>query len=187
MLATNNVQQLLDTALDALRNGENWKSVLDGFPVPVYTTDADGAVTYWNRACAEFAGREPELGQDRWCVTWKIYTTSGEFLPHDQCPMADAIKEKREIRGRVAVAMRPDGTRRAFTPYPTPLFDESGKLTGAVNLLIDVTDEQVGALADQAARCKRLARATNDRQACEILSDMARNYADTADALRSAD
>ena len=187
MLSNTRPQHYLDTALDALQNGDDWGSVLDQLPVPVYTTDADGEVTYWNRACVEFAGREPQLGEDKWCVTWRIYTTAGEFLPHDQCPMAVAIREKREIRGKVAIAMRPDGSRRAFTPYPTPLFDAAGKLCGAVNMLIDVSDQQAGALADQAARCRRLSRATNDARASEILADMAQEYAETAAALCAAD
>ena len=99
----------------------------------------DGNVTYWNRACVDFAGREPQLGQDRWCVTWKLYTMAGEPLAHDACPMAVAIKQQRIVRDAVAIAERPDGSRRAFTPYPTPLFDEDGALKGAVNMLIDVT------------------------------------------------
>ena len=187
MLAPKTAEQLLDTALDALRNGAGWQAILDRLPVPVYTTDSDGAVTYWNRACVDFAGRNPQLGADRWCVTWRIYTTTGEFLPHDACPMAVAIRERRAIRGKVAIAMRPDGSRRAFTPYPTPLFDAAGRLSGAVNMLVDVTDEQAGALAEQAARCKRLARATNDTAACKILGSMAQSYADTAEALRAVD
>src|SRR3954462_7278723 len=98
MLAQQTPEQYLDTALDALSTVPDWRAVLDALPVPVYVTDADGAVTYWNRECVHFAGREPELGQDRWCVTWKIYTTTGDFMPHDQCPMAQAIKERRAIR-----------------------------------------------------------------------------------------
>ena len=114
---------LLDTALGAISSGDGYTKILDALPVPVYLTDADGLVTYWNRSCVDFAGREPRLGQDRWCVTWKIYTTTGEFLPHDECPMADAVRERRPVRNKVAIAMRPDGSRRAFRPYPTPLFD----------------------------------------------------------------
>lgn len=185
MIPTTQPQQHLDFALEALRNGDDWRSALDELPVPVYTTDADGAVTYWNQACADFAGREPQLGEDRWCVTWQLYTMAGDFLPHDQCPMAEAIRTKTAVRGEVAIAMRPDGTRRAFTPYPTPLFDAAGNLAGAVNMLIDVSDEQAGSLSEQAARCKRLARATTDGQASEILADMAHGYAATAAALRS--
>lgn len=38
-----------------------------------------------------------------------------------------------------AVAERPNGTRIPFIPYPTPQFDASGRLTGAVNMLVDIT------------------------------------------------
>jgi PAS domain S-box-containing protein len=173
-------EQYLASAMDAIATGEECHSLLDRLPVPIYTTDADGAVTYWNRACVQFAGREPQLGEDRWCVTWKIYTTTGDFLPHDKCPMAQAIHEQRENRGAVAIAMRPDGSRRAFTPYPTPLFDAEGNLTGAVNMLIDVSGEQADVLAEQAQRCRRLANATYDRQTCGVLSAMAEELAKTA-------
>ncbi|MFP5329720.1 MAG: PAS domain-containing protein [Alphaproteobacteria bacterium] len=164
----------------------DWRASLDALPVPVYTTDADGAVTYWNRACVEFAGREPELGQDRWCVTWQLYTTSGEPLPHSECPMAEAIRTRSEVRDKVAIAVRPDGSRRAFTPYPTPLFGKDGAFVGAVNLLIDVSEEQAEALAEQASRCRRLRQATTDPQAAQILDEMAKGYAENAAALRQS-
>lgn len=176
-------EDYLDIARNALATGDMRHSMLDQLPVPIYTTDSDGAVTYWNRACVEFAGRVPKLGKDKWCVTWKIYTTTGDFLPHDQCPMAKAIREKREIRGAVAIAVRPDGSRRAFRPYPTPLFDADGKLTGAVNMLVDVSAEQADVLADQARRCRRLADATYDRQTCSVLAAMADGFARTAEQL----
>jgi PAS domain S-box-containing protein len=177
--------EYLDIALDALREGNGYRSVLDALPVPIYVTDADGLVTYWNRACVDFAGREPELGKDRWCVTWRIHTTHDDYLPHEKCPMAEAIRSKQQVRDKVAIAIRPDGSRRAFTPYPTPLFDETGKLTGAVNMLIDVSDEQAPALADQANRCRRLARATHDLDAARMLGAMADGYEGNAEALRS--
>lgn len=169
-------ERFLETALDALSTASDWQAVLDSLPVPIYTTDCEGAVTYWNRACVELAGRVPQLGEDRWCVTWQIYTTDGERLPHDRCPMADAIKQRQEVRGKVAIALRPDGSRVAFRAYPTPLFDAEGTLTGAVNMLIDVSEEQVGALNAQADKCRRLADATYNREMSQILSDMADGY-----------
>ena len=172
-------ESYLDQTLSALKTNE-WRSVLDNIPVPVYLTDADGLVTYWNQACVDFAGRQPMLGSDRWCVTWQIYTPTGEFLPHDQCPLAQAIREKRCIRDAVAIAARPDGSRRAFRPYPTPLFDAEGGLKGAVNLLLDVTNEQSNALAHQAGRCRRLAQATYDRGTADMLGAMAEAYERTA-------
>ena len=177
-------EDYLETAVDALSKGVDCNAVLDELPVPIYTTDARGRVTYWNRACVDFAGREPQLGRDRWCVTWQLYTTTGEPLAHDKCPMADAIRQKRPIRDAIAIAERPDGSRRAFKPYPTPLFSEDGKLRGAVNMLIDVTDEQSEALADQAGRCRRLANATYDRDTCSVLGAMADGFENTAQALK---
>lgn len=179
------IQHFLDVTVDALRCSDDWQGALDAIPVPAYATDTQGAVTYWNAACVDFAGREPQLGKDRWCVTWQLCTMTGDPLPHEQCPMAEAVKSRKEVRGKIAIAMRPDGSRRAFVPYPTPLFDEDGEFSGAINLLIDVTEEQTRALDEQAARCRRLVSAMTDPQASEILSAMAQSYAETAATLRS--
>jgi PAS domain S-box-containing protein len=185
MLARQNPEQILDVALNALSTAPDWRCVLDELPVPIYTTDADGAVTYWNRACVDFAGREPQLGRDRWCVTWKIYTMNGDFMPHDECPMAQAIQQERMIRDTVAIAERPDGSRVAFRPYPTPLFDQGGVMTGAVNMLVDVTDEQSEALHEQAERCRRLADALYSRESTIVLHEMAEAFERTAAKLRA--
>jgi PAS domain S-box-containing protein len=118
------------------------RDLLEALPVAIYTTDAAGRITFYNRAAAELAGREPILGTDRWCVTWRLYNRDGSPLPHEQCPMAVALKENRPVRGAEAIAERPDGTRVAFMPYPTPLRDAAGRLIGAVNLLVDITDRK---------------------------------------------
>lgn len=173
MFAQDNPEQLLDAALRALSTDSGWRSILDEIPVPIYTTDASGRVTYWNRACIDFAGREPQLGRDRWCVTWQLFTTAGDPLRHSDCPMAQAIKEQRPVRDAVAIAERPDGSRVAFRAYPTPLFDDGGSLKGAVNMLLDVSSEQTKALRAQAEHCRRLADATFDPTTTRVLGDMA--------------
>ena len=57
-------------------------------------------------------------------------------------PDGDCLKEKRSIRGAEAVAERPDGIRVPFLAYPTPLRDASGAVTGAVNMLVDITERK---------------------------------------------
>ena len=184
MYSPNSVDTLIDNAIEALqRHGDKRHAVLNDVTAPVYLTDPDGLLSYYNQACAEFAGREPQLGRDRWCVTWKLHTLNDEPLPHDRCPMAIAIREKRAVRGEMAIAMRPDGGRRAFVPYPTPLFDEDGDVIGAINVLVDVSEEQSGALAEQASRCRRLAYAISDRYTAQILRGMADGYERNAHAL----
>ncbi len=58
--------------------------------------------------------------------------------------MAVALKEAEAVRGmEAACELRPDGTRRVpFIPYPTPLHDENGRLVGAVNMLVDITERK---------------------------------------------
>lgn len=116
-------------------------------------------------------------------MSWQLYTMNGERLPHDQCPMAEAIKHRNPIRNEIAIALRPDGSRVAFKPYPTPLFDSEGNLSGAINMMVDVSEEQSESLKEQATRCRRLARSTNDLQTSDILKTMASGYEETAAAL----
>lgn len=138
---TTDVTDLHETE-DALRDSEKrMRELLEALPAAVYVTDAAGRITFYNKAAVEMAGRAPQAGQE-WCVTWRLYTVDGAPLPHDQCPMAIALKENRPVRGAEAVAERPDGTRVPFIPYPTPLHDANGKLIGAINMLVDITDRK---------------------------------------------
>jgi PAS domain S-box-containing protein len=123
----------------AARDGERrLREILDALPVALYTTDAEGRITYYNEAAVEMSGRRPVLGDDKWCVSWKLFGPDGTPLAHDECPMAAALNDKRAVRGAEAVAERPDGSRVPFIPYPTPLFDSAGEMTGAVNVLVDI-------------------------------------------------
>ena len=124
-----------------LQSERHMRELLEALPAAVYTTDADGRITFFNKAAVEMAGRTPRPG-DEWCVTWRLYNPDGTPLPHDQCPMAVALKENRPVRGIEAVAERPDGTRVPFIPYPTPLRDPDGRLVGAINMLVDVTEQK---------------------------------------------
>src|SRR5258708_39170539 len=103
-----------------------FRDLLEALPTAIYTTDANGRITFFNQAAVEFSGRTPEIGSDQWCVTWRLYWPDGRPMAHDECPMARALKEDRSIRGEEAIAERPDGTRVPFMPYPTPLHDAAG-------------------------------------------------------------
>jgi PAS domain S-box-containing protein len=130
-------------AAKALGRGDgHFREVLEALPVAVYTTDAAGRITFYNEAAVALWGRRPTLGDDQWCGSWKLYWPDGSPLPHDECPMALTLKEGRAVRDIEAVAERPDGSRVPFLPFPTPLFDASGALVGAVNMLMDLTDRK---------------------------------------------
>src|SRR2546423_558111 len=120
-----------------------FREVIEALPAAIYTTDKDGRITFYNEAAELMWGRKPTLGDDQWCGSWKLYWPDGTMLPHDECPMAIALKTGKPVRGVEAVAERPDGTRVPFAPYPTPIFDASGELAGAVNMLVDLTHRKL--------------------------------------------
>jgi PAS domain S-box-containing protein len=126
----------------AAETEERFRQLLEALPAAIYTTDAEGRITYYNQAAVEMSGREPTLGSDKWCVTWRLFNPDGTPLPHDECPMAIALKENRSIRNVEAMAERPDGTLVPFLPYPTPLRDQAGNVIGAVNMLIDISERK---------------------------------------------
>ncbi|HET8545404.1 MAG TPA: HWE histidine kinase domain-containing protein [Pseudolabrys sp.] len=143
--ATGNVVQISDSLRSqaTVRERERrFRDLLGALPAAVYTTDAAGRITYYNDAAAELWGHRPPLGTSEWCGSWKLYWPDGTPMAHDECPMAIALKENRSVRGMEAAAERPDGTRVPFIPYPTPIHDEAGKLIGAVNMLVDITDRK---------------------------------------------
>jgi PAS domain S-box-containing protein len=127
----------LERAPQAIADGV--PAVLEAIPAAIYTTDADGFLTYYNEAAARLWGYRPEIGKQRWCGTWKIFLFDGTHVPHDQCPMAVAVQTGKPVHGIEADAERPDGTRVSCAVYPTPLLDETGKVIGAINMLVDIS------------------------------------------------
>jgi PAS domain S-box-containing protein len=149
------------TAEEKLRDAETWyREVLEALPVAVYITDAEGLITHYNQQATLFAGRLAEKGKDRWCVTHRLFRPDGTFLPHDQCPMAIALRTGQPVRGVEAIAERPDGTRVYFMPYPTPWLDSSGAVIGGVNVLVDITERK---MAEEArARLSAIVETSDD-------------------------
>jgi PAS domain S-box-containing protein len=120
-----------------------YRTFLESLAVAVYTTDAEGRITFFNEAAVELWGRRPEIGEE-WCGSLRLFYRDGTPMEHGDCPMAIALKENRAVRGWSAFAERPDGRRVAFEPYPTPLRGPDGELVGAVNVLVDVTERLAG-------------------------------------------
>lgn len=178
-------EAIVRTAIDVIKAPSDMaRLALDALPAPVYVTDANGVLTDYNRACVDFAGRTPAPGVDRWCVSWKLYSTDGDAMRHDECPMAVALRECRMVRDADALAERPDGTLVRFRPHPTPYFNDDGSLAGGVNVLIDITrSHRIDELRDQAARCRRLISSALDRRTLDVLGEMVAEYEAEAERL----
>ncbi len=132
----------------------------------IYTCNADGYINFYNKKAVELWGREPEIGKDLWCGSWKIFEADGETrMPLDTCPMAITLKQGRSVRNREIVVQRPDGIKLNVMPHPDPIFDEQGKITGAVNMLVDITElkQKEKALRESEERYKQIAAELEQR------------------------
>lgn len=114
--------------------------LVQALPAAVYTCDADGHILSYNKAAVVLWGREPELGKDLWCGSWRIFRVDGSPLSLEDCPMAISLKEGRPVTGEEIIVERPDGVRRNVLPHPRPIFDSSGRVVQAVNMLVDITE-----------------------------------------------
>lgn len=149
------ITQRVRTERELAASEARFRQMIDALPMPVYTTDPQGRIAHFNPASIEFAGRTPKLGSDQWSIADKLYRADGSSLPHEQAPMAIALKQDLAIYGGIEViAERPDGTRRWFTPYPSPLHDAQGQLIGGINMLVDITGRKRDEQALQAAHAR---------------------------------
>ncbi len=128
--------------------------LVSALPAATYITDRLGRITHYNEAAVELWGRRPALGEESWCGSFRIFRPDGAPMPLDECPMAVALRDGREVRGAEILIERPDGLRRHVMPHPKLLRDAAGEVVGAVNMLIDLTEQK---------RCEALIRATDAR------------------------
>jgi PAS domain S-box-containing protein len=119
-------------------SGLRFRELVEALPAAIYVTDANGRITFFNQAAAQLCGCVPELGHDE----WRLYSPDGPPLPHSASPMAVALKENRQVSGTEVVAERTDGTRVPLIAYPIPLYNVSGTLIGAVNMLVDISERK---------------------------------------------
>jgi diguanylate cyclase (GGDEF)-like protein len=107
-----------------------------------YNLDTEGL--YAGKLEADFDGS--------WSELLGLYTLDGELLPDDQNPMLRVLEGER-LRG-VEVVVRPaDGTEHVVTCNGQPIEDSSGRVTGAVVAIHDIT-----ALKKAQAKLEQLAR-----------------------------
>ncbi len=116
-----------------------YRQLIQSVSVALYTCDKEGRILLYNQAAVELWGREPKVGTELWCGSWKIFQTNGQLLPLDKCPMAIALTDGRVETFEIIIE-RPDGSRRHVLPYPQPVLNDKGEITGAINLLLDITE-----------------------------------------------
>lgn len=122
--------------------GIDFRQLMEASPIAFYTTDVEGRLSFYNKAAEELWGRTPELGSDLWCGSWKVFFPDGRPMAVEEFPIVQTLKTKTAQDGRRISIERPDETIKNLLVFPQPIFDADGKLTGAHNTLVDITEQQ---------------------------------------------
>ncbi len=135
--------------------------LLGALPAAIFTTDAEGRLTYYNQGAVNLWGAAPALGKDKYWTVRRVYRADGTPMPQEEHPTAIALREGKAVRGVEVLLERPDGTRVPVIPYPTPLRDERGAIVGAVTMTVDISARKKAeaALAERNAQLALAGRA----------------------------
>jgi PAS domain S-box-containing protein len=121
---------------------KRYRELIENLPVAAYSCDAEGHILVYNKTAAALWGREPKIKKDKWSGSWKVYNKNGNPLSQDMCPIAIALKEGSSITDQEIIIERPNGDKLNIVSHPVPFMDSSGRITGAVNMLIDITESK---------------------------------------------
>ena len=117
-----------------------YRQLVHSLPIAMYSTDVRGRITLYNDAAVALWGRRPDLECSRYNGAINLFDLDGNAIPLEQWPTARVLRENRGIRGAEYLLERADGTRLHIMSYPQPICSEDGTLTGAVTVLLDVTE-----------------------------------------------
>jgi signal transduction histidine kinase len=170
--------KLLTSGPLVFNNDLPFRAFLERLPAGAYTCDPDGLITYFNQHAVQLWGRKPKLNDpvDRFCGSFKLYAIDGSPLLHDECWMALALKNMREYNGHEIMIERPDGQRLTALAHANPIHNEMGRLIGAVNVLVDISDRK---LAENALK-------QADRSKNEFLATLAHELRNPLAPIRAA-
>jgi len=138
-------------AIELIRGGPESigpaRELLAALPVAIYTTDAEGRITFFNEAAAALWGQRPMLGSNRYCGSWRIMSADGTPIPHAQCPLAIALRTGKDVAGAERLA----GDHRPLSDAVARCRRRSGRRDRHARRPDRVQDDRSGAARDRGA------------------------------------
>ncbi len=123
-------------------NEKSYYNLIENLPVATYTCDADGYLRQFNKVAVQLWGYTPEINNKKWWDAMKIADADGNSIPILNSPMSITLTEKVAVMGSEIIIERPDGTKSNVLSNSQPILDSNNKLVGAINTLIDITEER---------------------------------------------
>ena len=149
-----NVTELRQAELEIKRSELMLAQILHGNPVAIFVIDAGHRVTHWNRACAKLTGLS-EAAMLGGTPAWRAFYLEPRMLLTDLIMAETPIAEIRDRFSTITHSNLIDGAIEAEAFFPNmgesgrwlhltaaALRDSTGKVIGAIETLLDITEER---------------------------------------------
>jgi PAS domain S-box-containing protein len=168
VLATALEQRRAEEAL--YKSHEFLEAVLENTAEGIVACDAEGQLTFFNRATREFHGLPLELlPADQWSEHYSLFMADGNTpMRQEDVPLFKAMNGEHVRDTEMVIAPR-EGSTRLVLNNGEPLFDAAGEKLGAVVVMHDITERKQAEVELQ--RAKEEADAANAAKS-EFLSRM---------------
>ena len=117
--------------------------IFDVLPVGIWLADKNGNLTRSNAKGREIWGAEPLVGQEKYGVFKARSLPSGKELDPQDWALAHTIQEGVVIMDEMLEIDSFDGKKKVILNYTAPIFDNTGKVDGAVIVNLDITERKL--------------------------------------------
>ena len=134
-------------SVDLQRTSNALETLINTIPIGIgLAQDADCRDIRVNRAFAEQLGIHPDENASLSAPAenrpaFKVLV-DGRELPPEELAMQLAARSAREVGPLTCDIVHPDGRKLTLYEYAAPLFDEDGKVRGAIGVFVDITERQ---------------------------------------------
>jgi PAS domain S-box-containing protein len=120
------------------------RRITDTSPVGIVVADAEARITFVNGTAETITGvnRDQLLQQGHKDIPWRLYDIAGGPITAEQLPFHKVLAAQGPIFDVQYALDRPDGRRVLLSVNGAPLRDSTGKITGAVFSLADITAQR---------------------------------------------
>ncbi len=120
------------------------QSALDAIPTGVCLCRPDSSLVRYNQRAVELWGRAPRFGDasEQYGPSFRRYGPGGEPLGFDATPVAAALRTGKPVLGAEVVIERPDGSHVPVLMNAAPLFDQTGRVEGAICSFQELTERK---------------------------------------------
>lgn len=121
---------------------KKYQHLIENLPIAIYTSDAEGYITLYNQAATRIWGDIPVLNKEKWCGSRKLYQSNGiTSLPLENFSAECFLKAANKKEGEIIIE-KETGERMHIQLHRIPSCNEDGKMSGAINMLVDITEQK---------------------------------------------